>query len=164
MIDVTAAQSGSVQIDAAASAGALRLDDITIAAGAGTFRIGDGSGTTGLTLGGAGGQTHAWANNSSNTAVVGSEVTFGLGGGGAHTLALSGTGNWTFNNVMGQGTGTLTVTKTGTGTLTMAGANTYTGATNVTLGTVNLTGNLANSTINLNAASGTVSVMNSSGN
>ncbi len=70
-------------------------------------------------------------------------MVLGLGGGGAHSLALGGAGNWTFNNAIGQGTGTLTLVKNNTGTLTLKGASTYTGGTVLNGGTLNINHNSA---------------------
>ncbi len=74
----------------------LRLDAITLDAGSGAFTLGDAN-TNNITLGTAGGQTHTWTNNSANAAAV-SVTNFATGGGGTHTLALTGSGNWNFNN------------------------------------------------------------------
>lgn len=54
-------------------------------------------------------------------------------------LTLDGAGNITANGVIGLGTGTLT--KNGTGYVTLAGANTYTGATTVAAGTLEIQNN-----------------------
>jgi autotransporter-associated beta strand protein len=54
-------------------------------------------------------------------------------------LIVSGPASTTFSGIMQNGTsGTLAFTKAGTGTLTLTGANTYTGATNVSGGTLQL--------------------------
>lgn len=126
-LSVAATQTGSLNIDSGANTLSLRMNNLMIEAGAGAFSLGNGADVFNITLGGAGGQTHTWTNNSSNAAVIASDVVTGLGGGGAHTLALGGTGNWTFNNPVGQGNGTLTIAKSGTGTLTLTGNSTYTG-------------------------------------
>jgi fibronectin-binding autotransporter adhesin len=54
--------------------------------------------------------------------------------------------------------------KTGLGTMLLSGSNTYTGPTGVYLGTLNVTGTIGpTSSVNLNASSGTASVLNTSG-
>lgn len=147
-LSVTAAQTGSLNIDSGANILSLRMNNLTIEAGAGAFSLGNGADMFNITLGGAGGQTHTWTNNSSNAAIIASDVVTGVGGGGAHTLALGGTGNWTFNNAVGQGNGTLTMTKSGTGTLTLTGNSTYTGGLVLNSGLllINNAGALGNAT------------------
>ena len=54
----------------------------------------------------------------------------------AYGLTVGGAGNTTIASIIGTGTGTLT--KDGTGTLTLTGANTYTGLTTVSAGTLEL--------------------------
>ena len=55
------------------------------------------------------------------------------------------------------------VTKLGTNGVTLATANTYTGDTTVTRGTLNLTGSINGSAVNVNPAAGTVATINSTG-
>ena len=135
-LDITSGQISAVNLDSGVNTNAFRLNNINIAAGAGAFSLGNSLNVFNLTLGGLPGQTHTWTNNSSNAAVIASDVAFGLGGGGYHALALGGSGNWTFNNIIGQGTGLLSLVKTGAGTLTLAGANTFTGGMTISAGTV----------------------------
>lgn len=135
---LTAGQTDSLNLDAGVNTASLRLNNITIAAGVGAFSLGNNIDAFNLTLGGAGGQTHAWTNESSNTVTVGADVAFGLGGGGTHTLAIGGSGSWDFQNVIGQGAGTLTLSKSGSGTLNLGNANTYTGGVIMNAGTLNL--------------------------
>lgn len=137
-LSLTSGQTSALNIDSGANTNALRLNNISITAGTGAFSLGNGAGVFNLILGGAGGQTHTWTNDSTNAVTFGTDVTMAASDGGAHTLALSGTGNWTFNNVIGQGTGTLTLTKSGSGTLTLNGANTFTGGLTLNAGTVNI--------------------------
>jgi autotransporter-associated beta strand protein len=124
-LDVTSAQTGSLLIDTTVS---LRVRDITIAAGAGAFSMGDAIGAVGtsqFTLGGSGVTTTTFTNNSSNVATINSDVQFNNGGGVSNrTLVFAGTGNWTVNTTMAPvGSGTTNVTKSGSGTLTIGNAN-----------------------------------------
>src|SRR5262249_36828711 len=51
-------------------------------------------------------------------------------------LTLTGAGNGSISSILAEGTGTLTLTKNGPGTWTINAANTYTGLTTVTAGTL----------------------------
>ena len=134
-VSVAGTQTSTLNIDSGANLNALRMNNITIAASAGAFSLGNSAGTFNLTLGGVAGQTHTWANNSANTATVASDVFLGLGGGGTHTLALGGAGNWALNNLV---SGAIILTKNDAGVLTLTGANTHTGGTVLNAGTLNL--------------------------
>jgi autotransporter-associated beta strand protein len=93
----------------------------------------------------------------------GASGTFALTGGvtsavtsGTSTLTLTGTGLGSESAAIVDGTGTnvTALTKSGTGTWTLSGANTYTGATTVSAGTLDLgggtaTGSLLSTTLNL---------------
>jgi|GEM_PF-1018308 len=155
-LNMTGTQTSSLSIDSGANVNSLRLNNVTLDAGAGAFSLGDGSGTFNVTLGGAGGQTHTFTNNSSNTAIIGSDVVFGTGGAGAHTLVLAGSGNWTLNNIITNSSGTVTVTKNDNGILTLNGANTYTGGTNLNAGTLNINSTAALGTGALTINGGTI--------
>ena len=138
-LNMTALNTGSLSIDTGVNTSGIRIGNVTLASGAGAFTLGNSANTFNITLGGAA-STQTWQNDSANTAMINSDVVIGLGGGAAHTLALAGTGNWAFNNVLGNGGGTLTLTKAGVGTATLSGLNTYTGNTTVSGGNLNLTG------------------------
>jgi fibronectin-binding autotransporter adhesin len=89
--------------------------DVTVASG-GTFDLA-GYATTIGSLAGAGAVTSS----------VAGPVTLTTGGSNAST---------TFSGILQNGSGAVALTKTGTGTLTLSGANTYTGATIVSAGTL----------------------------
>jgi len=56
----------------------------------------------------------------------------------AVTLTISNTASATYSGVLSNGTGALSLTKTGAGILTLSGANTYTGLTTISVGTLKL--------------------------
>ncbi len=158
--DLSNTQTSPLSIDSGLNPAFLRLNNITIASGAGAFTLGDGSDAFNLTLGGAAG-THNWTNDSSNPATISSDVTFGLGGAGAHVLSLAGAGNWQLNNNITPQSGTLTIAKSGLGTATLAGTipsntTTITGF-QINGGTINLAKDvpLAGSTL-VNGSGGTI--------
>ena len=64
------------------------------------------------------------------------------------SVLVNSTNSYTFSGV-GQLTGAMSLTKSGTGTLTISNANTYTGATTVNAGTLNLAGNESGATNSL---------------
>lgn len=147
-LNITSAQTEALNIDSGANTGTLRMNGLAIASGAGAFSLGNAANVFNLTLGGAAG-THTWTNGSTNAVTIASEVVWGLGGGGAHILAVGGTGNWNFNNPIGQGTGTLTLAKSGTGTANLAGTSPIAAALSVENGTVNLSGTHTTTTANI---------------
>ena len=73
----------------------------------------------------------AWTNNSSNILTIVNNIA-----NGANLLIVTGSGDTTLNGVLGGGAGGLTLA--GTGTLTLSGANTYTGLTSITGGTLSI--------------------------
>ena len=93
-----------------------------------------------------GGGTYTFANHSANGSGVGAG-TLNFGGGitggaaGATVLTLSGTNTNanTISGIIGNGSATtMAITKSGVGTWKLTGANTYTGATTINAGTLNL--------------------------
>ena len=120
-VSVTSAQTSALTLLPIATAtNPIRLNGVTIAAGAGAFTLGDAT-VSNVTLGTSGGQTHTWTNNSSNAATINSGVTFGLGGGGDHTLALDGSGTW---NIAFSSPTNLSVRAAGTGVTNINGSMT----------------------------------------
>ncbi|TAL01607.1 MAG: hypothetical protein EPO07_08210, partial [Verrucomicrobia bacterium] len=163
-LNIAATATGSLSLDSAANTSPIRMNNLVIASGAGAFTFGDGAGVFNFTLGGAAG-TQSWTNDSSSTATISADCSFGLGGGGAHTLVLAGSGNWSFANVLSNASGTLSLTKFGSGTATLSGANTFTGTTTVTAGTLTMSGTLATGggAVAVNPVSGTTATLNLTG-
>lgn len=161
---LTSGQADALTIDSGPNTNTLRLNNIAIATGAGAFTLGNGVNTFNLTLGGNGGQTHTWTNDSTNAATLASDVVTTVDA-GAHTLALAGSGNWVLNNVLGQGSGTLALTKSGTGSLTLGGANTYNGGLTLNAGTLylNNAGALGNTAAGALTIAGNSTIDNTSG-
>ena len=153
LLNMTAAQTGSLSIQEGANTTAMRISGISLASGAGAFTLGQSSGTFAITLGGAAG-TQSFTNNSANTATFNSDVVLGTGGGGPHVISLVGTGSWIFDNVIGNSSGSIALTQAGTGTTTLAAANTYTGATTLSAGTLQLQNASALASSALTMASG----------
>ncbi|MEO7098306.1 MAG: autotransporter-associated beta strand repeat-containing protein [Luteolibacter sp.] len=140
-VDITAAQTGALNIDSGTNTGTLRMNALTVAAGAGAFSIGNGVNSFNLTMGGAAG-THTWTNNSSNAATIGSDVIVGRGGNGLHVLAVAGSGDWNFNTAFTSqdASNNWAITKAGTGVMNLTATNVLTGGLTVSNGTARLTG------------------------
>jgi autotransporter-associated beta strand protein len=134
--------------------------------------IASGTGTNSLTINGASGITVAsgsgantisanvvlgasqtWTNNSSNLLTVSGSVSE-TAGGSNENLTVSGSGDTTVSGSVILGTGN--VAKQGAGTLTFTAANTYTGATVVSAGTLQI-GNGTTGSIDASSAVSTVS-------
>lgn len=115
-------QTDSLTINQASGTTAVRIQNITIASGAGAFTYGSSDATNdAITLGSSSVTAHTFTNNASNMATFGSDARFAFGGGNAKTVTFAGSGNWTFGAKFGNGgTGSVTsVTKSGAGTLTI---------------------------------------------
>jgi fibronectin-binding autotransporter adhesin len=109
----TSINAGTLQLGAA---NAVPSGSAVTLAGGATFDLGGFSGTIG-SLAGAGTVTDSIA--------------------GAKTLSTGGNGtSTTFSGVVEDGSGTVALTKQGAGTLTLSGANTYTGLTTISAGTL----------------------------
>lgn len=130
-LNLTATQTGSVSIDSSTNT-AIRINNVTLDSGSGAFALGNGTGSGAtafaITLGGAVNQTHVWSNNSTAAATIGSDVLFGLGGGGDHALNFSGSGNWSVGNALQVAAGQLALMKTGTGELALSGGGSFNNA------------------------------------
>lgn len=101
---------------------------------------------------------NTWTNNSASLFSVGGNIA-----NGANLLTVDGSGNTTISGILGGATGGLT--KTGAGTLTLSNANTYTGNTTISGGTLTLgaSGSINNSPVINIAATKTFNVSAVSG-
>ncbi len=110
----------------------IRFNNITIDAGAGTFRLGKGSTTNCLdTLWGTSNPSgQGLTNNSANPAIIYPDVRWRLGAGGAHTFTFGGTGDWYVTNDIANVNGAATlIAKDGSGTMYWtAGHNSFWGS------------------------------------
>ncbi|MEX1048898.1 MAG: autotransporter-associated beta strand repeat-containing protein [Akkermansiaceae bacterium] len=159
-IVMAATQTGSLQLDA--TSGSLGLGDITIAADAGAFTLGDGAGTASVVFRDP---TTTFTNSSSNTATFKSDiVTANGGGGGNRNVTFDGTGNWsvegTFFASGFSAVSSAFFTKSGTGTLTLAGANSNGGTTVISGGTIAITNGSALGTGNVTLSGGRLALSN----
>jgi autotransporter-associated beta strand protein len=121
------------------------VGNITFSSGAGAYTLAANSGSAGVNATTALSVTGDIINNSSNTQTINTA----LGIGSVRTVNAA-SGNIAIGGAV---TGTGGLTKNGSNTLTLSGANTYTGATTVNAGTLNLTGNLANTAITVAGSS-----------
>ena len=129
---VTANQGSSVTLCttvANALAPYIRMNNVQIDSGAGTFNLGNASTTNAIQyeLGNANPQTHYFTNNSANAAIIWPNMALRAGGGGTHTLDFVGTGTWSVTNDLNMDNGSGSrVQVDGPGTLIWAaGHNTY---------------------------------------
>jgi autotransporter-associated beta strand protein len=102
-----------------------RFGNFFFAAGTGAFSLGDNTtNALGLLLGGYAGQVHSFVNNSASAATIYPNAKWSFGGGGTHTLAFDGPGNWNITNyLLTANGGTTLLTKSGSGTLFWTGAS-----------------------------------------
>lgn len=127
-LSVAATQTSGMSLDSGVNVTSLRLNQLSIASGAGAFQLGDGADAFNITLGSADGQIHAWTNESAATATIASDVVLGLGGAGNHALSFGGSGNWNVASPMTPSNGAqLSVHKTGTGELELASGGSLSG-------------------------------------
>jgi autotransporter-associated beta strand protein len=110
------------------------------AASAGTLQLGATnavpSGSAVTVSGGAAFDLHGFSDAIGSLAGAGTVTS---GAAGAVTLTAGGNnGSTTFSGVIQNGSGTVALTKTGTGTLTLSGVNTYSGASTVSAGVLDV--------------------------
>ena len=136
-----------------AAASLYIFGNLSVSAGAGAVTIGDTAASpTRQVIIRTG--TLSYTNNSSNLLTLAGAIQ-SRGTSGTTTVTITGTGNTLASGAVGGGGGaTIALTKSGNGTLTLSGANIYSGATNVSVGTLNLTGSMGNSPVSV---SGTLS-------
>ena len=121
--------SSSVSVNLTIGAGGITLNS-----GAGSVIISQNPSTSGV-ITTVLGSSQTWSNNGAGVLSVLGNVN-----NGANLLTVDGTGNTSISGVIGGGAGGLT--KNGSGKLTLSAANTYTGATSVSAGTLFVTGSL----------------------
>ena len=105
---------------------------------AGTLSLGNSAalGTGGLAV--DGGTLDLGGNTISVAGLSGSGGVITSGSAGAVTLTADQAASTTYGGILQNGSGTLALTKAGAGTLTLLGDNTYTGATTLTGGTLQI--------------------------
>mgnify|MGYP000940722718 CR=1 FL=1 len=134
---------GVINIGTSGTAGTLTIGTATAATAAGLTL----AATKAINLAGTTGGATINANQAgANPVIIG---TIGTTGAGAKTLTLGGTSTTADNLISGAiaDNGVVSLTKTDAGTWVLSGANTYTGATTISGGTLKLTANAAASTI-----------------
>ena len=125
--------AATIQLGAGTSAGTLRWDG---AADETTDKVIDFAATTNSTSGAT-----LTANAVGRTLTFTSNTT--VSGSGSKTLTLGGSGNIAFDGVVANGANaTVSLTKSGAGTATLGAANTYTGNTLVSTGTLLVNGSI----------------------
>jgi autotransporter-associated beta strand protein len=123
-LDIASTQVGNVTINEASGTVGLRMQNITVASGAGALTFGGLAGTDNLTLSSSAVPNNTFTNNSSNPVTFSSDVAFAAGNGVTHTLTLTGTGNWNVNtSLIRSGTGTINVVKDGSGAMNLGSVN-----------------------------------------
>ncbi len=120
--------SGNLTLDGNPSSAFFGIGNITIASGAGVFTLGDGAAGSTLVYRGANNQS-TFTNNSSNRAVIASDILWRAGGGAAKTVTIDGAGDWLYNSAFRidatQSQSGLTLVKNGSGALQFAAADNF---------------------------------------
>ena len=134
-INVTGTQTSNLTLNATNTAVLFRISDFTVASGAGAVTLDGSGGTYRFFLQGSAVSTHTFTNNSSNAVLFNSSGVIDTSV--STNLTFAGSGNWQIGSVIMQtGAVSLSLTKNGSGTLILNGANTYSGITTVTAGTL----------------------------
>lgn len=120
----------------------LALGNVSVAAGAGAFTLGDGVDLDNTVFRGA---SNTFTNNSSNTATIASNVRFNSGGGAGRTVTFTGSGNWQVNGrYFPAGFGAFDTVKNGAGFLAFGGpgnGGNFGATLTINQGIVRVTGN-----------------------
>ena len=135
---ITIGNTGTTTIDSSSSTAqtlTLGSGGLVVSTGAGAVTIGNSTNTLNVAL--SAGQS--WSNATANTVTVVNGIT-STGTSGTRALVLSGagTGGFTLNGVIGNGGlgGTISLQDNSSGTSTLSAANTYTGGTWLSTGTL----------------------------
>jgi len=156
VFDIAATTNGT-SVNRLGGLGSVVLGDQTLVIGQAANDIYSGiiSGNGGVTIA-DGSQKFEGANSYAGLTTIGSGASLAIGGAnGAVAGNILNTGNLTFNHdggvhsYAGSISGTGNLLKANNGTLVLAGANNYTGATNVVGGTLRVDGSLTGSTVNV---------------
>ena len=164
----TRSVAGIIVGDGAMTTSALTFSGTLLNLGAGGITINPNAGTVTLNAPPVKlGASQIWLNNSGS--LTGSANISNVGDAAPFILTIDGTGGTTLTGSISNGgtTGTLGLTKIGSGLLTMTGANTYTGATTLIDGQLNLqglNGALALSPSPIMLSGGLFSVVNATAN
>jgi len=170
---LTTITSGAVNIQDASALGGTTNGTVVRAGGALELQGGITVAGEALTLSGSGVSNGGALRNVSGTNTYAGIITLGTNSrinsdsglltlntgtitGSGFGLIVGGSGNTTISSVIGTGTGSLT--KDGSGTLTLSAANTYTGTTGITGGTVVLGANDVFGSGSLTISSATLSI------
>ncbi len=145
VVDLQASAAlGGVGTTTVASGAALNVDGTGLAIANPLSLNGTGVGATGALRNLANANSWSGAISLAGAASIASDggtLTLGAISATAKALTVTGTGNTTVGGVIALTTGALA--KTGTGSLTLAGANTYSGTTTVSAGTLSVDGSTA---------------------
>lgn len=130
----------------------------TTAVNAGTLKLGAAgviADTSALTV--SSGATFDLNGNSETVGSLAGEGTVTSGVAGSKTITAGGDNtSTTFSGVAQNGSGTVALTKAGTGTLTLSGANTYTGATTISAGTLAVNNSIQTSSLTTVSSGATI--------
>ncbi|RYD19686.1 MAG: hypothetical protein EOP88_18030 [Verrucomicrobiaceae bacterium] len=147
-INIAGTQTDSLTINEASGTAGIRIQNLTVASGAGALTFGGLVGVDNLNLGASAFTNHTFTNSSSNPVTFESDVVFGAGQAVTHNLTLTGTGNWNVKSSLEKGgMGTINVIKDGSGALNIG--NVVGTAQSKSLGTATFTinaGTLENTT------------------